>query len=300
MNPKLKTICFDVEKVESKELAKNPNMEYNSDNSFAILANWPEVTDELTKRVLIPARQKTLNYCSGVYKLITNASILEPLIPVLDSKFKSLDMSVTNDKDAQFTVRMSPVVPSFSPNSEVIKPAITFTNSYDGKVLAQATGGLVRYMVDHKGNVFATFSSFLEGHSFRYTFKHSNEEIYSMTELSTKIDEYIENFASVETQIETLKAIDIVKPTSNKLEKLVRNLAKGTLFPIKDIEDAIERIMYEEMIFDVAPNLWTVYNAMNYILETTDKVLTTKQRMDADEKIYANVCEFLNGKKKKA
>lgn len=289
MNPKLKPICFNVEKVESVSLVKNKNMEYNSENAFAIVASWPE-----------QKRQKTLNYCSGVYKLITNASILEPLIPVLKTKFKHLDLSVTNDKDAQFTVRMSPVVPSFSPNSEVIKPAITFTNSYDGKVLAQATGGLVRYMVDHEGNVFATFSSFLEGLSFRYTFKHSNEEIYSMTELSSKIDEYIENFETVETQIEMLKAVDIVNVTSSNLEKLIRNLSKGTFFPINDIESTIDRILYEEVIFDVVPNLWTVYNAMNYILEITDKVLTTKQRMDADEKIYANVCEFFNTKMKKA
>jgi len=278
---KLKSIFFKVEKVPSVEVMKNPDMEFNSENSFAIVAT------------LSDKREKILNFCSSVYKLIENALVLEPLIPVLEEKFKKIHVSVGNDKDAQFSVRISPLVPSFSPNTEVIKPAVTFTNSYDGKVLAQATGGLVRYLVNSKGEVFETYSTFLKGLSFSYTFKHSNENIYSMAGISAQIDRYIADFKTVEAQIELLKAINITNATTAKLERLVRKLSKGTVFPLKQVEETIERINYESEVFGTDANLWSVYNSMNYILENTDASLSNKMRMDADAKIYANVCEFL-------
>lgn len=296
MRKELEHICFHVEKVDSVDLMKNSEMLFNSDNAYAIVGKWPVKETEPNKPAKI--KEKTLNFCSSLYNLIENRAILEPLIPVLESKFKHLEISAISDRDAQFTVRISPTIPAFSPNTEVIKPAVTFINSYDGKVLAQATGGLVRHLVDEKGNVFTTFSSFLKGLSFAYTFKHSNEDIYSMEQISSKIDEYIAEFAKVESQIDMLKAITIEKATNAKLEKLVRNLAKGTIFPLKEVEETIERIQYEEMIFDTEPNFWSIYNAMNYILENTEASLTRKMRMDADTKIYANLCEFLTKKKK--
>jgi len=287
MKNELLPICFPVFKVESVELSKNPNMLYNSGNAYAIVARW------------LDGKEKTLNYCSSVYKLIENSLILEPLIPVLESKFKHLDISVGNDWDAQFNVKISPVVPSFSLKSEVIKPAITFTNSYDGKVLAQALGGLVRYMVDEKGVVTKSFASYLQGLSFAYTFKHSNENIYSMLAISGLIDQYVADFKTIETQIETMKAVNVEKPTSNKLEKLIRKLASGTVFPLKEIEETINRIQYESEVFDTDPTLWSIYISMNYILETSESELTMKARMDADRNIYANVCEFFPDQKAK-
>lgn len=290
MKPELEPICFQVEKVESVSVMKNDAMQFNSENSFAILGSWPTENG---------VKEKILNFCSGVYNLIENKTILEPLIPVLEAKFKDLKIVVSNNNDAQFTVRMSPFIPSFSPNTEVIRPAITFTNSYDGKVLAQATGGLVRHVVDAKGKVFTTFSSFLKELSFAYTFKHNNEAIYSMVGISEKIDAYIQDFSSVESQIAFLKKVTISNPTSAKLSKLIRKFAAGTLFPIKDIEDTIDRINYESEIFATdEPSLWNIYNSMNYIVEDTEKVLTAKMRIDTDAKIYANIVEFISKKKK--
>lgn len=281
MKAQLKSICFAVNKVETREILKDEAMSYNSENAFAIVASWPELK-----------RTKVLNFCSSVYKLIENALILEPLVPVLEKKFKDLKINVGNDKDAQFTVRMSPVIPSFSRKVEVIKPAITFANSYDGKLLAQATGGLVRYTVDSKGTVSEMYTSYLKDLSFSYTFKHSNENIYSMEGISATIDEYIANFHNVEKQIEMLKRVTIKNVRNSDLEKLIRRLTTGTVFPLKEIDGAITRILYEAEIFGTNPNLWNVYNSLNYILENSESQLTNKMRIDADTKIYANVCEF--------
>lgn len=286
MKSQLKSICFPVEKVETKEMLKSVDVGYNSENAYAIVGRWDK-------------REKILNFCSSVYKLIENAVILEPLIPVLEAKFKNLTISVGNDKDSQFTVRMSPIAPSFSRKIEVILPLITFANSYDGKLLAQATGGLARYLVDKQGNVSVMYSSYLKDLSFSYTFKHSNENIYSMEGISKLVDDYITNFHNVEKQIEILKRVTIKSTKSADLEKLIRKLTTGTVFPLKEIEQAIERIRYESEIFETNPNLWNVYNSLNYILENSESQLTNKMRIDADTKIYANVCEFFSPKIKK-
>lgn len=285
MKSQLKSICFAVDKVETSSILKDETMSYNSENAFAIVGTWAN-------------SKKVLNFCSSVYKLIENAAILEPLVPVLEAKFKDLKISVGNDKDAQFTVRMSPVIPSFSRKGEVIKPAITFANSYDGKLLAQATGGLVRYTVDKKGIVSEMYSSFLKDLSFSYTFKHSNVNIYTMEGISKQIDDYVANFHNVEKQIAMLKRVTIKSTGNDDLEKLIRRLTAGTVFPLKEIDGAITRILYEGEIFGTKPNLWIVYNALNYILSNSDSQLTNKMRIDADSKIYANVCEFFSPKVK--
>ena len=282
----LKDIFFNVEKVPSVELAANKNMEYNSDMAYAIKANWPN------------GREKTLNYCSDIYALIRNQDVLEPLIPVLEEKFKHLDVYVGVDKDSQFSVRISPVVPSVTIREEVIVPLITFTNSYDGKVLAQATGGLTRHMVDDKGNVFTTWSTFMHGLSFSYKFKHNNEGIYSMTELSTRIDQYLGEFIKVEEQVALMKTF-IVNKRGDKMTEFIETMAKGSIFPLKDLEETLERIEYESMVLDCDPNLWTIYNSMNYITEGTEKALTKKMRMDVDAKVYVNMLEYMAAETKK-
>jgi hypothetical protein len=295
---KLKTIFFPVEKVPSASIMQNPDMEFNSDNAYAIVATWPAELKPASNVPLPKQRQKTLNFCSDVYQLILNQDVLEPLIPVLEQKFKSLEIIVSNDKDAQFGVRVSPAPESLQKMTEVIVPLVTFTNSYDGKLLAQATGGMVRYLVDDKGNVFQTFSTYLKGLSFVYKFKHNNEGIYTMLELSEKIDQYLAEFHKVTDLIEGMKQITV---KTAGLEKFLRKMADGTIFPLKELEETIERIHYESMLLDVEPNLWTVYNAMNYITENTEAALTQKHRMDVNAKVFINMVEHMDSvlKKKK-
>lgn len=280
MNSAIKSICFPVAKVATSSILKDA-MEFNSENAYAIVAD------------LGKGRTKVLNFCSDVYKLVDNASILEPLMPVLEEKFKTFDLRVKSPKHAQFFVNVHPTLPTVSLKTEVIMPAITYVNSYDGKILAKAIGGLVRYMVDEKGRVSITFSSYMKGFSFVYEFKHSNSAIYSMTEVSGLIDEYITNFKTVEHQIDLLKSVTIKNPTTNKISKLVRRMAKGTQYPLKSIDETVERIQYELTVFDLDLNLWTLYTSMNYILENCEADLSQKLRMEADNKIFANIIEMI-------
>lgn len=295
----LQTIFFLVEKLPSVEIMKNPVMEFNSDNSYAIVATWPESVEQVKgKDFHKAARQKTLNFCSDVYTLIKNQDVLEPLIPVLEERFKTIEMRVGNDKDAQFGVRISPKPDSLHKMTECIVPLVTFTNSYDGKVMAQATGGMLRYLVDDQGRITLMYSTYLRGLSFSYKFKHNNEGIYSMLELSAKIDQYIADFAKVTDLVSIMKSIP-VKTTPKKLEEFLREMSTGTIFPLKELEETMERIQYEMMVLDTDASLWTVYNAMNYIVENSDAALTSKHRMDVNAKIYMNIVEYMDAAIKK-
>jgi hypothetical protein len=297
MRPEIKDICFPVTKVESSSIMKNSNMEFNSENSYAILAD------------LGNGREKALNFCSDQYNLLTNESILSPLIPLLEEKFKGLDVRVSAPHHSQFFVNVAPHVPTRSPKVEVIKPAINFTNSYDGHLKARATGGLVRHLVDEKGRVTKTFTGYLQGHSFMYEFKHSNEMIYSMQEISKQVDQYLADFKKVTDLINIMKHVDFEKATSAKIEKLVYRLIKGTRFPITSITgytdktneriislnvmSVVERVKYEMAIFECKMNLWILYNSMNYVLETCESEMSEKARMEADNRIFANICELI-------
>jgi hypothetical protein len=295
----LKTIFFNVEKVASQSVMKNPNMEFNSDNAYAIVGKWP--VPAKVENTPADIREKTLNFCSEVYQLIRNQDVIEPLIPVLEAKFKNIDVWVSNDKDAQFTVRVAPAPDLGQTMVEIILPLVTFTNSYDGKVQAQATGGMVRYLVDGKGHVFHTYSTYMKGLSFVYKFKHNNEGIYDMLNLSNRIDEYVKEFSKVTDLIERMKKVTL-SSDSTKLEEFLRKMSKGTIFPLKELEDSIDRIQYESAVMDCDVNLWLVYNAMNYITENTENSLTQSMRMNVNAQIFVAMVEYMDtiDKKKQA
>lgn len=295
MHPLIKAICFPVDKMPSVEIMKNSEMEFNSENSFAIVAQ-------------IGGREKTLNFCSNEYNLLTNESILAPLEPILEKKFKGLDITVSAPYDSQFFVHLSPTMPTLSPRSEVVKPSINFTNSYDGHLKARAMGGLVRHLVDEKGNVTKTFTTYLKGFSFMHEFKHSNNMIYTMEEISKQVDLYIADFKKVEDLIDIMKRVDFKTATTAKIEKLVYKLIDGTRFPVTSITgmtekgdriigsnvmSVVERVRYEMIVFNSPMTLWILYNAMNYVLETCESQLSEKARMEADNKIFANITELI-------
>lgn len=296
MHPLIKTICFPVNKVSSVEIMKNSNMEFNSENSFAIVAQLGE------------GREKTLNFCSDEYNLLLNESILTPLVPILEQKFRGLDITVSSPYDSQFFVHIAPTIPTLSPRSEVIKPSINFTNSYDGHLKARAMGGLVRHLVDEKGKVTKTFTAYLKGYSFLHEFKHSNNMIYTMEEISKQVDLYVADFKKVEDLIDIMKRVDFKSATIEKIEKLVYKLIEGTRFPITSITgitdkgerligsnvmSVVERIHYEMLVFESPMTLWILYNALNYVLETCESQLSEKARMEADNRIFANITELI-------
>ncbi len=297
--PEVEKICFPVEKVESVEVMENKAMLFNTENAYAIKA----IVQREGKDV-----EKILNFCSNQYKLLRNKSILIPLIEVMEPKFKGIKVRASSHKESQFTVSFSPFVPQISPKSEVILPAIFFENSYDGKLKAKAKGGIVRYMVDELGKVSVTYATYVDGYSFDYVFKHSNEFIYKMENISQLIDKYIENFSKVEALIERMKTVEIADITTDKLKSIVQALIKDTRYPKylitgqdekgKEVvafnaDTVISRVRYEMNVFECPLNYWLLYNCLNYVLENADLKMTPKDKSDIDNQIFATIAEFV-------
>ncbi len=297
--PEIDKICFPVEKVESTEVMENKAMLFNSENTYAIKA----IVQREGKGV-----EKILNFCSTQYKLLLNESILLPLIEVMEPKFKGIKVRATSHKESQFTVSFSPFVPNISPKTEVVRPAVFFENSYDGKLKAKAKGGIVRYLVDANGKVTVTFATYVDGLSFEYVFKHSNELIYRMENISQLIDNYIENFSKVEELIERMKSVEIPDITKDKLTGIVKALLKDTRYPKylitgqdekgKEVvafnaDTVISRVRYEMNVFECPLNYWILYNSLNYVLENADLKMTPKERTEVDNQIFATIAEFI-------
>jgi Domain of unknown function (DUF932) len=297
--PQIDKICFPVEKVESIEVMENKATLFNTENAYAIKA----YVQREGKTV-----EKILNFCSKQYKLLLNKSILLPLIEVMEPKFKGIIVRSTSHKESQFTVSFSPFVPTITPKTEVVRPAVFFENSYDGKLKAKAKGGIVRYLVDANGKVSVTYATYVDGLSFDYVFKHSNEFIYKMESISHLIDQYIENFSKVEEMIERMKSVEITDLTKDKLKAIVTALVKGSRYPKylitgedekgKEVvafnaDTVISRVKYEMNVFDCNLNYWLLYNAMNYVLENADLKMTPKDRADIDNQIFATIAEFV-------
>lgn len=297
--PEIDKICFHAEKVEITSILADQSTLTNSENTHAIIAT----VQREGKNV-----QKLVNICSKQYKLLLNQNILLPLIEVMEPRFKGIKVRATSHKESQFTVSFSPFVPTVTPKTEVVRPAIFFENSYDGKLKAKAKGGIVRYLVDTNGKVSVTYSTYLDGLSFDYVFKHSNEFIHKMGSISHLIDQYIDNFSKVEEMIDRMKSVEITDVTKDKLKAIVTILINGSRYPKylitgedekgKEViafnaDTVISRVKYEMNVFDCPLNYWILYSSMNYVLENADLKMTPKDRADIDNQIFATITEFV-------
>lgn len=294
-------VCFPVKKVESLSLMSDNDTLFNSENSFAIVGQ----VNRNGK-----THQKVLNFCSGQYKLLENKNALVPLMGVLEKKMAGLDVHSRMKNECQFHVEIFPVLPTTSPRTEVIKPAVVFGNSYDGKIRANAVGGLVRYLVDEEGKVSRTVTAYIPKLSFQYDFKHNDSAIIEIEVIDQKVDYYLKNFEKVENLIEGMKSVEIEDHSRKNIEEIVRALTEDTKFPksvisgmddkgkaipeMIGVENVVERIIYERLVYQTKLNYWIVYSAMNYILHNTaESSLSAKERKDIDNQIFANIIEMV-------
>jgi tetrahydromethanopterin S-methyltransferase subunit B len=279
----LKPILFEVELINTTEIVTDKNCARLPFDRYTSVRTWPKGKNE---KYEIP-------YMGGEkYVLVTNNEVLNPLVDVLtkNPKFKNLQVRVSNVNNEVFTVDFFNMPPDKRKN-DYIAPVIRFVNSYNGKVKAKASAAL--YRIDKEGK-----QSILNSGSVAYEFKHhSDEGAVRIAEISESVDKILEDFATVNEQVEKLKAIEVSEVT-----KTINDIVPDAKhYPKKAISHAIELVTYESVLFGVQPNLWLIYTALAQAVkkESLQTSLNDYQKEVADAVAWENTVNFADGQTKK-
>jgi hypothetical protein len=224
------------------------------------------------------------------YVLVENSEVLNPLVLVLQEKFKNLRVRVGNTDNEVFVVDFFSEAPDRRKN-DYIAPVIRVENSYNGKKKAKATAAI--YAIDKNGkeSFYSTKSN------VNYVFKHhSDEGAVKIAEIAGKVDEMLAEFNNIEQQIETLKKFE-VKEITKTLEELVPDAKK---YPKKAVSLAVELVGYETNLMGTTPNLWIMYTALAQAVKKSDFESSLKdwQKEEADAVAWENCLNYAAGQKK--
>lgn len=259
---------FHVEKVKTASLFANSLMTTNSKDEYSIVG----YTDK---------GKMLLNTCSERYKVVKNEEILLPLMELLEKQLGTIQVKrVVSENNARFSVQIAPVKKGLSIGE--IVPMFKFSNSYDGTVMANLTGGLFRLVCSNGASVPVKdkFKS--------YTFKHNDERIFNIGEVNEMVFAYLNEFASVTEKIKVLKSVSV-----SDINEVIAEMVKGTLFPKKALEQAKSRSLQESITESEDMNLWLAYNGLNYVLNHDRSYEIAEHiRTAMDERILSNTLQL--------
>lgn len=284
---------------EGKAIRENNQDGLRQDDLF-----MPNEAVPASKYISIPTRNgfekaiicngKLVNLCSKDYGYVPNLHYFGQM----DNKLAEADIRVltrsTNIDDRQF---MADYILSderyhihIKNGIDKIRPMITLTNSYDGKVRTMGNFGFYRDMCAnglHSATIEFGFSQVHRGEVIEVVLpkiqelidKFMNNQFYELKQkyevLAEKIITNVNEFVEM-----TCEEVGVFAFESEKTKEITKNATA-----------VIDRIHSETKVLGGEPNCWVGYNAFNFVLyDKLRKSFTAK--FDTDTKLFNHAYQY--------
>jgi hypothetical protein len=257
-----------------------------------------------SKYISIPTRRgfekaivsngKLVHLCSKDYGYVPNLHYFGQM----ENKLAEADIKVltrsTNSDDRQFMADYILCDEKYHVHikngMDKLRPMITLTNSYDGKIRTMGSFGFFRELCKN-----GLHSSVIE---FGFSQVHRGEVVEIVL---PKIQELIDNFMS--NQFYELK-----RKYEVLAEKVLTNVNEYVEMACEDVgifafesektkeitnkaKAVIDRIHGESKVLNTEPNCWIAYNAFNFVLYDKVKKAFTSQ-FDSDTKLFDHAYQY--------
>lgn len=250
-----------VELVNSSDVF--PNYEFNSWEQKAIIIHKPEGGFHVG------------GLASEKYSLVKNEDLFLPIADKLDSLFgaKNIDIRLSYSKDFEYHLFFemkglkTNVIDSLYPMSEA-------TNSYTTQIQA-AQRNLIGRLICTNGMMTISEKALL------FNVKHTKSETGVFMDMDTllKDTELLFNDFGVMTQhVDLLNSVKLSALKGKNNTERFESIIKGTNFPKKQVESALNIAMREASQLKQNLTLWLAYNGFNHILNH-DKTTKMTQNM---------------------
>jgi len=260
-----------VEIVKSEDLF--PGYAFTNENSHSIVT-------------YIGRKKLVVNHCTSRYDLMRNEDVLLPLAENLSKHF-DFNVKLRHDNFKRFFIDFTQVMDRPVKKDDLLLN-VRYTSSYDSFIKWNVQGGIYRVWCSNGAKMP------VEGMNFNVNIKHvkgaAGNSALNLDEIFKMVNEYCLNFKEVykvQKSWENVLLTSVKRDTKKAFEAII----KGTNFPIRKIEDAINIASKEAKELNNGHiSIWLAYHALNNVLnhDTTFK-MEEHIRRDVDEKLVSRV-----------
>ena len=268
---KAEDLFFPVEKVPVDSIM--PGYGHPSGITHAVIITKPD------------GAKRVVNYCSNLYHLIPNESVVTPFIKEV-GKYYNVDVKYKMDNTwARFyidvLIKNSPL---HMDNKDIIFPKITLINSYDGSILYHFKAGFYRLLCSNGLSVPVGKERAFKG---MHTPGIGNETNFEA--IMAMASEFLASSEDLFGSYRELFDQNVRNPIMR-----IDEIMEETSFP-KTLADSVKNRFQQELSLlpNQKANDWLIYNAFNYQLNHNEDVKTKqKKRDEIDQEILTYLLKY--------
>ena len=236
-------LLFKVEKKKTSELTGLSTLA--SRHSHATVMTEPDSGVE-----------QVIAFVGKDYELVKNEDLLIPLHNALKDEY-DVGIKAAHNNYSQFEATFTIKDQGFNMGKgDEIFPQVKIQNSYDGRLRLKIKAGFYRLICSNGLTAPVGEERELEG-----------IHTASVTEIIEQYLDFVGEYVKIsKSMVEVYKPLLDVKIDELMLEELIGDLTKGTKFPKRQIESAIDIMNFEAEQLKVKPNGWLLYNGLNNII----------------------------------
>lgn len=262
-------LLFEVEKKKTSDLTGLTTLA--SRHSHATVMTEPDSGVE-----------QVIAFVGPDYQLVKNEELLIPLHNALSDNH-DLDIKTSMWNHSQFDAKF--IIKDKKQEiilNDTIFPMVKIKNSYDGRVRLNIQMGFFRLICSN--GLTAPIGEMRELQGI-----HTQ----SINEIVTKYIDFVGEFLNIsKTAAEAYQPLLEKKIDENLLETIIAQVTKGTKFPKRQIESAIDIMHVESEKLRQPMNSWLVYNGLNNIIHDDEVGLDITKADSTDALILDNLLEL--------
>ena len=229
-------------------------------------------------------------FCSENYALIKNEDIFLPIADKLDSLFGSENVNIKIKYSKPFEYHLYFEMPNLG-TSEIdsLYPMSQVQNSYTTQIRAMQMGMIGRLICS---NGMMSISESMQVFNIKHTTKEKNQFL-DIAEILANTEKMFNEFDATIEFRDILKEVPLNAIEGKNHTKNFEQIIKGTNFPKRQIDTAINLAKSEAIQLNSKVTLWLAYNALNHIIwHDTQSKMTEKMSNELDSKLVNRVHNF--------
>ncbi len=216
------------------------------------------------------------------YQLVKNEDLLKPLDAFLTDNYE-VEMKTQHSNYSRFSTTF--IIKNKGQEiiqGDTIFPMIKVQNSYDGRLKLNIQLGFHRLVCSN--GMTAPIGELR---------KVAGIHTASITELVNQFLNTVEDFlAEAHEHMKTYNPLIEKEIDEVILQETIEAAIKGTKFPKRQIEDAVDIMRYESDTLKQPMSAWLIYNGLNSIIYDEDGGMDITKADEADAKILDNLLEL--------
>ena len=229
-------------------------------------------------------------FCSENYALIKNEDIFLPIADKLDSLFGSENVNIKVKYSKPFEYHLYFEMPNLGTQEmDSLYPMSQIQNSYTTQIRAMQMGMIGRLICT---NGMMSISESMQIFNIKHTIKEKNQFL-DIAEILANTEKMFNSFDTTIEFREILKAVPLNAIEGRNHTENFEQIIKGTNFPKRQIDTAINLAKSEASQLNSKVTLWLAYNALNHIIwHDTQSKMTEKMSNELDSKLVNKVHNF--------